>query len=118
MLLHEIKPVSDNNVCTLIVEGARNCGQVLLAHFNDLAIDFTLRHLFDAGVAQHLAQHAAVPTANNQHLFGIRVRTQWKVCNHFLIPAFVSLCDLNHTVQHQRCAICLPVVCVCVGVSE
>jgi hypothetical protein len=56
-------------------------------------------------VLDHLPQHAAVATANDEHLLRVRVRVHGKVRNHLLVRKLVPLRALDHVVQHQHVAV-------------
>ncbi|MNX97482.1 hypothetical protein D3C86_1298520 [compost metagenome] len=54
----------------------------------------------------HFAQHCAIATANNQHVFCVAVRQQRHVGHHFVIDKFVALGGLHHPVQRHHAPKC------------
>ena len=62
--------------------------------------------MLDAGVLHHLAQHAAVAAAHDQHVLGARrVREHRDVREHLLVRELVALRQLDHAVQHEHAAV-------------
>ena len=79
--------------------------QVLARDLAHLRVDLAHRDPLDAGVPAHLAQHAAVAAADDEHRARVRVAVQRQVRDHLLVRVLVALSQLDHTVQHQHIAV-------------
>ena len=79
--------------------------QVLARDLAHLRVDLAHRDPLDAGVPAHLAQHAAVAAADDEHRARVRVAVQRQVRDHLLVGVLVALRQLDHAVEHEHRAV-------------
>src|SRR5690606_13993596 len=73
-----------------VAVGFAQFGEILLRHPRDLLVDVALHGFLDAGVAQHLAQGAAVAAADDDHVLRVRMREQRRVRHHLVVEEVVA----------------------------
>jgi len=80
-------------------------GKVLLARFNDAAIEIDVIHVRDRVVFENFVQDVPVAAADNQDALGMRVLKHGHVGHHFIVRVRVSFRELYHTVEDEYFAI-------------
>jgi hypothetical protein len=69
-----------------VLEADAHAGQVLLRQADDGLVNVAQDGALDLRVLDHLAQHAAVAAADDQHVLRVGVRVHGQVRDHLLVP--------------------------------
>src|SRR5437762_2669478 len=79
-------------------------------------INVTESSFFNTRMFNNLTKNTTISTANNQHLFRIRMRIHSEMSNHFLIPKinlhtsvalrkFITFSSLNDAIENKNIAV-------------
>ena len=106
LVLDELRRVCMDEREPLVVEGGgRRGAEVALGDGHHERIQLAHRDALHARVPAHLAQHAAVTAADDQHILRVRVAVHGDLCDHLLVGVLVAFGDLDHTVEHEHRAV-------------
>jgi hypothetical protein len=99
---HEVGAVGDHEIEPRVVEGAGgDARQVFAREIDHAGVDLDHGDMLDARCLQHLARHAAIAAADDQHPRRRAMGEDRHMGQHLVVDEIVALGDLHHAVQRQ-----------------
>ena len=104
-LAHIAGAIGDDHPAARILEGAcRDLREMRAAHVDHGGVDLAQHRLLDRAMAQHLAQHAPIAAANDEHPARRAMGEERHMRHHLVIDELVPRCELHHPVEHHHAA--------------